>query len=56
MTAVAHNGCKKYARRYGQDAVRFVNTVDGKSLHLRGIYAKIIQTGVVTVGDVISKR
>ncbi len=55
MTAVAHNGCKKYAQRYGQDAVRFVNTPIGKALHLRGIYAKIIQAGLVTAGDVINK-
>jgi len=54
-TAVAHNGCKKYAQRYGQDAVRFVNTPIGKALHLRGIYAQIIQAGRVTAGDVISK-
>ena len=55
ITAVAHNGCKKYAQRYGQDAVRFVNTPIGKSLHLRGIYAKIIQAGTVAVGDAIVK-
>ena len=55
ITAVAHNGCKKYAQRFGKDAVRFVSTPYGKALRLRGIYAKIIQAGVVTVGDVISK-
>ena len=55
ITAVPHNGCKKYAQRYGQDAVRFVNTPLGKSLHLRGIYAKVVQAGVLTVGDVIRK-
>ena len=55
VTAVPHNGCKKYAQRFGKDAVRFVNTPFGKALRLRGIYAKVIQAGVVTVGDVISK-
>jgi MOSC domain-containing protein YiiM len=55
VTAVPHNGCKKYARRYGEDAVRFVNTPVGKSLHLRGVYAKIIRLGTVTVGDTITK-
>ena len=55
VTAVPHNGCKKYALRYGQDAVRFVNTPVGKSLHLRGIYAKIIQAGTVSAGDTITK-
>jgi len=56
VTSVPHNGCKKFARRFGQDAVRFVNTPTGKSLHLRGIYAKIVQAGGVTVGDAVDKR
>lgn len=55
VTAIPHNGCKKYAQRYGREAVRFVNTPVGKSLHLRGVFAKIIQPGVVTVGDAIRK-
>ncbi len=55
VTAVPHNGCKKYAQRFGKDAVRFVNTPHGKALRLRGIYAKVIQAGVVTVSDLISK-
>jgi MOSC domain-containing protein YiiM len=56
VTAVPHNGCKKFAQRFGNDAVRFVNTPMGKSLHLRGIYAKIVQAGVVTVGDTVHKH
>ena len=55
LTAVPHNGCKKYAQRYGEDAVRFVNTPVGKSLHLRGIYARVVQAGTVAVGDTITK-
>ncbi len=55
VTAVPHNGCKKYAQRYGKDAVKFVNTKIGKALHLRGIYAKVVQAGTIAVGDTISK-
>lgn len=55
ITAEAHNGCQKFAERYGTDAVRFVNSNYGKKLHLRGIYAKIIQAGVIHVGDEITK-
>ena len=55
ITAVVHNGCKKFAQRYGPDAVRFVNSSYGKKLHLRGIYAKIIQAGVIHVGDEVTK-
>lgn len=56
ITAKAHNGCKKFAERFGADAVKFVNSVEGKKLHLRGIYAKVIQPGVIHVGDKVKKQ
>lgn len=56
ITEIAHNGCKKFAERFGTDAVKFVNSPAGKQMHLRGIYAKIVEPGTVNVGDVITKR
>lgn len=53
ITSEPHNGCKKFATRFGTDAVKFVNSPEGKKLHLRGIYAKIVQAGVVSVGDTV---
>jgi MOSC domain-containing protein YiiM len=55
ITAVPHNGCRKFAARYGVDATRFVNSKDGKRLHLRGIYARIVEPGTIRVGDAIEK-
>jgi len=55
ITEIAHNGCAKFASRFGADAVKFVNSPIGKQLHLRGIYARIVQGGVVRLGDVITK-
>ena len=55
ITAVPHKGCKKFAQRYGVDATRFVNSRDGLRLHLRGIYARIVERGVVAVGDAVAK-
>jgi MOSC domain-containing protein YiiM len=55
ITAVPHKGCRKFAARYGVDATRFVNSRDGLRLHLRGIYARIVERGVVAVGDTIVK-
>ncbi len=55
ITAVPHKGCKKFAGRFGVDATRFVNSKDGLRLHLRGIYARIVERGVVTVGDAVTK-
>jgi MOSC domain-containing protein YiiM len=55
ITAVPHKGCRKFAARYGVDATRFVNSKDGLRLHLRGIYARIVERGVVAVGDMVEK-
>ena len=54
VTAVPHNGCAKFAERFGRDAARFVNSPVGKELHLRGINAKVVQAGTVRRGDTIS--
>jgi MOSC domain-containing protein YiiM len=55
ITAVPHNGCSKFAERFGLEATRFVNSKVGKQLHLRDIYARIVQPGTITVGDLGGK-
>jgi MOSC domain-containing protein YiiM len=55
ITAVPHKGCQKFAARFGVDATRFVNSRAGLQMHLRGIYARIIQPGLVAVGDRVQK-
>ena len=55
ITDKPHNGCAKYARRYGDAAVRFVNSPEGKALHLRGINARVVEPGTIRAGDAISK-
>ena len=51
VTAIPHNGCKKFVERFGKDAVLFVNSPVGKQLHLRGINAKVVQSGTIRIGD-----
>lgn len=55
VTAEPHTGCKKFAARYGPDAMKFVNSPAGKQLHLRGINAKVIQAGKIRTGDTVRK-
>jgi MOSC domain-containing protein YiiM len=55
VTAEPHNGCAKFAARFGQDAARFVNSPAGKELHLRGINARVVQAGTIARGDAAVK-
>ena len=55
VTAEPHTGCKKFVKRFGLDAMKFVNSAVGKELQLRGINARVIQPGVIRVGDQAKK-
>lgn len=55
ITAKDHTGCRKFVERYGRDAMEFVNSELGSQLRLRGIYAKVVQDGEVSVGDAVVK-
>ncbi len=55
VTAEPHNGCGKFRSRFGADALQFVNSPVGKSLHLRGLYAKVITAGTIHQGDLLRK-
>lgn len=52
---IPHTGCDLFRDRFGKDAVKFINSKMGKSLRLRGLFAQIVQEGVVRVGDVVKK-
>lgn len=51
ITAEPHTGCKKFAKRFGVDALKFVNGKAHKALRLRGVNAKVIEGGEIKVGD-----
>ena len=55
VTDKPHLGCKKFAARFGQDALRFVNSPTGRALRLRGLNARIVVPGTVATGDVVRK-
>ncbi len=55
VTAPPHTGCQKFSARFGADAMKFVNSPEGKALHLRGINARVVQPGVVRTGDEVKK-
>ena len=51
VTDQPHTGCQKFINRYGAAAMKFVNSKLGRELNLRGINAKVVQAGVIKVGD-----
>ena len=55
VSAMPHTGCMKFVSRFGAEAMQFVNSPLGKQLCLRGINAKIIQGGIVKVGQTAKK-
>ena len=55
VTAVPHLGCKKFSNRFGLEAMKFVNSRRGKALCLRGINAKVVESGRVSTGDTIRR-
>jgi MOSC domain-containing protein YiiM len=50
-----HRGCAKFAARFGQDAVRWVNSEAGTHQKLRGLNAMVITAGTVKPGDTVTK-
>ena len=55
VTEPPHTGCRKFAERFGKDAVVFVNSGRGKQLNFRGINARVVRSGDIRVGDVARK-
>ena len=55
VTPPPHTGCAKFVSRFGREAMQFVNSEIGRELHLRGINARVVQSGKIKVGNVARK-
>jgi len=51
VSPMPHNGCRKFAARFGQDALRWVNWKEHRDRRLRGINCRVVEAGRVGVGD-----
>lgn len=56
VTDQPHTGCGKFSARFGLDALKWVNSPDGRALGLRGINAKVVTPGRIRQGDVVTRR
>jgi len=50
VTPKPHNGCRKFAARFGQDALRFVSKRELRHRNLRGIYMRVLEGGRIAPG------
>jgi MOSC domain-containing protein YiiM len=55
VTEVPHTGCKKFASRFGLEALKVFDTEEGLALNLRGINTRIVAPGTVRAGDTVRK-
>jgi hypothetical protein len=55
VTAPPHLGCQKFVARFGQEAMKFVNSPVGRELRLRGLHARVVQAGQIGAGQLVRK-
>jgi len=55
ISPVPNTGCKFFIERYGRDACVYVNVGAARDRRLRGVYAKVVKDGRVSVGDRLEK-
>lgn len=56
VTPVAHNGCKKWAQRFGLAPMQLNMSSELRSMRLRGLYLQVVHDGQVAVGDAVVVR
>ena len=55
ISEIPHTGCAKFSARFGSDALKFINSPDGRKLRLRGVNAHVIVPGTVSTGDPVRR-
>lgn len=54
VTPDPHTGCKKFAERFGADAVAWTKAPERAHLRLRGLHARVVVPGTIRRGDKIT--
>jgi MOSC domain-containing protein YiiM len=55
VSEAPHLGCAKFVERFGAEAMRFVNSRDGRRMRLRGMNSQVVAPGTVRLGDLAAK-
>lgn len=55
VTAQPHTGCAKFSARFGSDALRWINSPEGRELRMRGVNTRVVAGGLVRPGDLVCR-
>ena len=55
VSETPHTGCAKFSARFGSDALRWINSTEGRVERRRGLNARIVRGGTVRMGDAIRR-
>lgn len=55
VTDQPHTGCQKFSQRFGVDALRFVNSEQGRSVRARGMNARVVKAGLIRSGVPVTR-
>lgn len=55
ISKVPHTGCAKFSARFGSDALKFINSPEGRELRLRGVNAHVVVPGSISTGDPVRR-
>jgi MOSC domain-containing protein YiiM len=55
VSETPHTGCAKFSARFGSDALRWINSPVGRAHRMRGLNARIVESGMVRTGDAVRR-
>lgn len=55
VQAEPHTGCVQFRSWWGAEALRFISTEQGLAMRMRGVNTRVIESGIVSPGDIARK-
>lgn len=55
VTDLPHRGCAKFAQRFGKPALKYISHPERRDQHLRGLYVRVVEPGLLRAGMPIEK-
>jgi hypothetical protein len=55
ISETPHTGCAKFSARFGSDALRWINSPVGRAHRMRGLNARVVESGTIREGDAVRR-